>query len=345
MSKQAINIGTIANDGTGDPLRTAFNKTNLNFNEIYNALGDGTSVTNIVNNDGQIELTSVPNKISFIYANVASLPNATNYAGCIAYVLSTGSLYYAHLGSWRKLLSDTSAGAITNYTDNLSPIAFSGNLLDLNGGIADGTDGQVLTTDGNGNFAFSTVSGGGSGTGGNAFGTIVVSGQSDVLADAPFDTLTFVAGSGIDITTNAAADTITFAANTSGLATFSPTRNSQTVTTASLADGASGNIAFDQLGLSYALYSIQVDRACWVRIYSDTASRTADAGRTQGADPSEGAGVIAEIIATGATTFKITPAVYGYISTGESTIPVAVKNNSGSTSTVQVTITALTLEE
>ena len=35
MTKQTINIGTVANDGTGDPLRTAFDKTNDNFDEMY----------------------------------------------------------------------------------------------------------------------------------------------------------------------------------------------------------------------------------------------------------------------------------------------------------------------
>ena len=35
MAKQTINIGTTANDGTGDPLRTAFDKVNDNFNEVY----------------------------------------------------------------------------------------------------------------------------------------------------------------------------------------------------------------------------------------------------------------------------------------------------------------------
>lgn len=44
-----------------------------------------------------------------------------------------------------------------------------------------------------------------------AFGTIVVSGQSNVVADAAPDTLTLVAGTGITITTNAGADSITFA--------------------------------------------------------------------------------------------------------------------------------------
>ena len=39
MAQQTINIGTVANDGTGDPLRTAFDKSNDNFTELYNASG------------------------------------------------------------------------------------------------------------------------------------------------------------------------------------------------------------------------------------------------------------------------------------------------------------------
>jgi len=35
MAQKTINIGTVANDGTGDPLRTAFDKVNDNFNELY----------------------------------------------------------------------------------------------------------------------------------------------------------------------------------------------------------------------------------------------------------------------------------------------------------------------
>ena len=45
MAKQTINIGTTANDGTGDPLRTAFDKVNDNFTELYSDdTGDVDSV-------------------------------------------------------------------------------------------------------------------------------------------------------------------------------------------------------------------------------------------------------------------------------------------------------------
>lgn len=47
MAQQTVNIGTTANDGTGDPLRDAFDKVNDNFNEVY-AKPDLTLATNIL---------------------------------------------------------------------------------------------------------------------------------------------------------------------------------------------------------------------------------------------------------------------------------------------------------
>ena len=35
MAQQSINLGTTANDGTGDTLRAAGLKVNSNFNEVY----------------------------------------------------------------------------------------------------------------------------------------------------------------------------------------------------------------------------------------------------------------------------------------------------------------------
>ena len=46
MAKQVVNIGNSANDGAGDPLRTAFDKINDNFTEVYNELG-GNTLSNI----------------------------------------------------------------------------------------------------------------------------------------------------------------------------------------------------------------------------------------------------------------------------------------------------------
>lgn len=38
MAQEVINVGTVPNDGTGDPLRTAYIKCNSNFSELYSRL-------------------------------------------------------------------------------------------------------------------------------------------------------------------------------------------------------------------------------------------------------------------------------------------------------------------
>jgi len=44
MARESISVGTVANDGTGDPLRTAFIKANDNFIELYALLATRTTV-------------------------------------------------------------------------------------------------------------------------------------------------------------------------------------------------------------------------------------------------------------------------------------------------------------
>jgi hypothetical protein len=69
MAKQTINIGSIANDGTGSTLRAAGDLVNDNFNEIYSSIGDGTTLTNI---------------LSAGYITASSTSNLTNKSGNIS---------------------------------------------------------------------------------------------------------------------------------------------------------------------------------------------------------------------------------------------------------------------
>ena len=57
---------------------------------------------------------------------------------------------------------------------------------------------------------------GGGGSASDSFKTISVSGQSDVVADSPTDTLTLIAGSNMTITTDASGDSITLASSGGG---------------------------------------------------------------------------------------------------------------------------------
>lgn len=122
-------------------------------------------------------------------------------------------------------------------------------------------------------------------------------------------------------------------------------RTTKSGTSASLADDANGNI--DITGFKgYNLYKVTTDRAAWVRIYTNAASRTADNARTIGTDPAYDAGVIAEVITTGAETVIMSPGVIGFNDEGTvgTNIAVNVTNLSGSTSTVAVTLTLLQTE-
>ena len=63
MAQQVINIGAAANDGTGDPLRTCFDKINDNFSELY---AKGPAGANFDLSDNDIEATNSNGGINLI---------------------------------------------------------------------------------------------------------------------------------------------------------------------------------------------------------------------------------------------------------------------------------------
>ena len=85
--------------------------------------------------------------------------------------------------------------------------------------------------------------GGGGGTVTEAFKTIAVSGQSDIVADSATDTLNIAAGSNINLTTNAATDTLTIESTGGGGGTVTVQRNNYTGDGATTVYGVSSTIA------------------------------------------------------------------------------------------------------
>ena len=63
MAKETVGLGTLANDGTGDTLRSGGSKINSNFSEIYTAFGDGSTLSSLavtaLNNPTANELVTV----------------------------------------------------------------------------------------------------------------------------------------------------------------------------------------------------------------------------------------------------------------------------------------------
>ena len=82
MAKQSISIGTIANDGTGTNLREGGDIINDNFNEIYTAIGDGSTINtalfrNVIGGTG-IDENLVGNDLTLsVDATVATADSTT----------------------------------------------------------------------------------------------------------------------------------------------------------------------------------------------------------------------------------------------------------------------------
>ena len=103
------------------------------------------------------------------------------------------------------------SGEVTSTADGATVIA--SNVIDEDNLKATNspTDNHLLSYDqSTGGFTWVAAGAGGENNQ-NAFSTVAVSGQDNVVADAATDTLTFAAGSNITLTTNASSDTVTIA--------------------------------------------------------------------------------------------------------------------------------------
>jgi hypothetical protein len=82
MTQYTIDIGAAPDDGQGDPLRTAFDYTNLNFDQIFAAgpvlsnVAIANSTIRTINTNGNLILA--PNGIGRIQANAAVVPSLDN---------------------------------------------------------------------------------------------------------------------------------------------------------------------------------------------------------------------------------------------------------------------------
>ena len=96
MTRQTINIGTAPNDGTGDPIRDAFDKTNQNFVELYSAPVSNTSLT-VGNSTVNSFLTEVSVKTgnstvnTVVNTSVITISNSTLFSSLTRDVLTVSN--------------------------------------------------------------------------------------------------------------------------------------------------------------------------------------------------------------------------------------------------------------
>ena len=165
MARQNINIGSSANDGTGDPLRTAFDKINDNFVELYgtdndiNTLDANLNVntfaitTGVTNGD----ITVTPNgtgsiKLGAMKFNGTTLSSDDSTQITIAEnIQTTGTLNVAGATTLASTLSvgtslALATGATVTGIDN-GALGSSATLLATQGAIKTYVDAQVTASD------------------------------------------------------------------------------------------------------------------------------------------------------------------------------------------------------
>ena len=144
MAYQTVNTGSSANDGTGDQLRTAFDKINDNFSEVYAELG-GTSLSNvsitantISTDDTNGSLTIAPNG-----SGTVILANAVSASSNVSV---TGKLTVANAAAF----SGPANTFVTFGAADATPSVATGNLFKTGGAVTitaldDSTAGQTIT--------------------------------------------------------------------------------------------------------------------------------------------------------------------------------------------------------
>jgi hypothetical protein len=87
MSRLSISTGTSPNDGLGDTILNGVIKINSNFVEIYNCIGNGTTITNSIGYASSAGIST--------YATSAGIATYATNAGVATYATSAGVATYA----------------------------------------------------------------------------------------------------------------------------------------------------------------------------------------------------------------------------------------------------------
>jgi len=159
MAKQTINIGTVANDGTGSTLRAAGDLINDNFNEIYTAIGDGSTlgsgyITSTSTNTFENKTIDSANNTLTLDLSEGTLTGTTaefNTAlsdGSFATLAGSETLTNKTISGADNTLSNIGNSSLTNYSVTIGSdsISLGDTQTDLNGITSLDVDNLTLDT-------------------------------------------------------------------------------------------------------------------------------------------------------------------------------------------------------
>ena len=132
MAYQALGLGSSANDGTGDDLRTGGDKINDNFVELYTKLGNGSALSNLTFPTGTDTIVG--------RATTDTLTNKTLTAPTIATITNGGTVTIPSGAD--TLVARTSTDTLTNKTLT-SPVLTTPRIADA-GFIADANGAEQI---------------------------------------------------------------------------------------------------------------------------------------------------------------------------------------------------------
>ena len=145
MTQQIINVGPAPNDGLGDPIRTAFIKTNDNFSQLYSRAQISPPPTLIGSVGDQAGMYAYDS--TYFYYCFA------NYNGSTAVwnrIEQAGNISVAQIlnGTSSVAIASTNANATVNINGTSNVVVFSSGGADINGQVSatgNVTGGNVLT--------------------------------------------------------------------------------------------------------------------------------------------------------------------------------------------------------
>jgi hypothetical protein len=115
MTQQTINVGTVAGDNTGDPGRTAFQKINSNFSELYNGIG-GSVLLSSVSGTNTITATSTTYSSYFAGSTIAFVASGANTGAVTLNINGLGAKAITKQGSTALTQGDIKSGQIVMAT-------------------------------------------------------------------------------------------------------------------------------------------------------------------------------------------------------------------------------------